>query len=81
MKISEREVAVLLSEDGRRVLRDAAVNLAESPFLWVKIEDTDDIGIWIRVTREDGDHLVLVRWEYVLSLDFLVGQPKALGMR
>jgi hypothetical protein len=57
------------------------VNLADSPFLWVKVEDSDDIGMWIRVDREDGDHLLLIRWEYILSMDFVVGQPKALGMR
>jgi hypothetical protein len=81
VRISEREASVLLSEDGREVLQLAAVKLAESPFLWVKVEDSDDIGIWIRITREDGDHLVLIRWEYVLSIDFLVGRPKVLGMR
>jgi hypothetical protein len=81
VKISERDVSVLLSEEGRHVLQQAAISVAESPFLWVKVEDSDDIGIWIRVGREDGDHLVLIRWEYVLSMDFIVGQPKALGLR
>ena len=81
MKVTERDVAILLSNDGREVLQSAAVNLADSPFLWVKVEDSDDIGLWIRVNREDGDHLVLIRWEYVLSMDFLIGQPKALGLR
>jgi hypothetical protein len=81
VKISERDVSVLLSEEGRQVLQPAALNLAESPFLWAKVEDSDDIGIWVRVSRKDGDHLVLIRWEYILSIDFAVGQPKALGLR
>jgi hypothetical protein len=81
VKISEREISVLLSEEGRHIQQLAAVNLADSPFLWVKVEDSDDIGMWIRVDREDGDHLLLIRWEYILSMDFVVGQPKALGMR
>jgi len=81
MKMSERDAAVLLTEDGREVLKQAAVNAADSMFLSVRVEDSDDIGIWIRVGREDGDHLLLVRWEYVLSMDFPVGQPKALGLR
>jgi hypothetical protein len=58
VKISERDASVLLSEEGREVLKQAALNLAESPFLSVKVEDSDDIGIWVRVNREDGDHLV-----------------------
>jgi len=81
MKISERDAAVLLTDDGREVLKHAAVNVDESMFLAVRVEDTDDIGIWIRMSREDGDHLLLVRWEYVLSMDFPVGQPKTLGLR
>ena len=81
MKISERDAAVLLTDDGREVLKHAAVNVDESMFLAVRVEDTDEIGIWIRMSREDGDHLLLVRWEYVLSMDFPVGQPKTLGLR
>jgi hypothetical protein len=81
MKIGERDASVLLSDEGREVLKQAALNLEESPFLSVRMEDSDDIGIWIRVNREDGDHLVLIRWEYVLSMDFAVGQPKTLGLR
>ena len=81
MKIGERDASVLLSDEGREVLKHAALNLEESSFLSVRMEDSDDIGIWIRVNREDGDHLVLIRWEYVLSMDFAVGQPKTLGLR
>jgi len=81
MRISERELSVLLNQEGREILQHAALNLAEAPFLVVRVEDSDDLGMWVRVTREDGDHVVLIRWEYVLSMDFAVGQPKALGMR
>jgi hypothetical protein len=81
MKIGERDVSVLLSPEGREVLEQAALNLAEASFLSVRIEDSDDIGIWARISREDGDHLILIRWEYVLSIDFPAGQPKALGLR
>ncbi len=81
MKISEREVSVLLSEEGRQVFQLAALSLTESPFVWVKVEDSDDMGIWIRIGREDGDHVFLIRWEYILSMDFIVGQPKTLGLR
>ena len=81
MKIAERDAAILLTPEGRDVLGHAAVNVAESLFLAVRVEDSDDVGIWIRVSREDGDHLLLVRWEYVLSMDFAVGQPKTLGLR
>jgi len=81
VRVSERTLAILLSEDGRKVLELAALNLAESPFLWVYVEESDDLGLWARVEREDGDHLVLIRWEYVLAVDIPAGEPKTLGLR
>jgi hypothetical protein len=81
VRVGERTLAVLLNEDGRRVLELAALNLAESSFLWVYVEESDDLGLWARVNREDGDHLILVRWEYVLALDIPVGEPKSMGLR
>lgn len=81
MKINERDVSILLSPEGREILQEAAVNLTESSFLQVRVEDGDDIGVWVRIPREDGDHLLLIRWEYVVSIDFPVGRPKALGLR
>lgn len=81
MRISEKTLAVLLSEDGRKILELSALKLAESPFLWVYVEESDDLGLWARIEREDGDHLVLIRWEYVLSIDIPAGEPKAIGLR
>ena len=34
------------------------------------VDETDDMGIWIRVDRGVEKHLVLIRWDYVLSIDF-----------
>jgi hypothetical protein len=81
VRVGERTLAVLLNEDGRKVLDLAALKLAESSFLWVYVEESDDLGLWARVNREDGDHLVLIRWEYVLAIDIPVGEPKSLGLR
>jgi len=81
VRVGERTLALLLSEDGRKVLELAALNLAESSFLLVYVEESDDLGLWARVSREDGDHLILVRWEYVLAIDVPVGEPKSMGLR
>jgi hypothetical protein len=81
VKLRERTLGVLVSEEGRQVLQLAALNLAESQFIWAYVDDSDDGGLWARVAREDGDHQVLIRWEYVLSIDVPVGPPKTLEMR
>jgi len=45
MKIGERDASVLLSDEGREVLKQAALNLEESPFLSVRMEDSDESGL------------------------------------
>lgn len=80
MNVAQRRVAVILSDEGREVLGLAAVNLPDSPAVSVYVEDTDDLGVWVRTPREDGDHFLLVRWEYILSLDIPFGRIKAVGL-
>jgi len=81
VKVNEKTLALLVSEEGRKVLELAALNLADSPFLWVYVEESDDLGLWARIGREDGDHLVLILWEYILAIDIPAGKPKAIGLR
>ncbi|HEU5232653.1 MAG TPA: hypothetical protein VFU50_07335 [Terriglobales bacterium] len=81
MQINRRDVAVLLTEDGRQVLRLAQLSLPDSASITLEIEDTDDMGLWARVHRGDGDHLILIRWDYVLAVDFPAGEPRALGLK
>jgi hypothetical protein len=81
MKLNERDVALLLSEEGRAVMELSHVNLAEGGSFWVRVEEANDLGLWVRAQREDGDHILLIRWEYVLSVDFPAGGVKRAGIR
>ena len=81
MRVSGQTVTIILSDQGRRVLQLAAVTLPESPALLANVRDTDDLGIWINLTREDGEHIFLIRWEYVLSVDLVAGETKTVGLR
>ena len=80
MNIGQRTVTVFLDQGGREVLDLAAVSHSETG-LQVYVQDTDDIGIWVRIGREDGEHVLLIRWDYVLSLDFAAGESKTVGLR
>lgn len=66
MKITDREVTLFLDDDGRAVMGLAALD-THYP---VYIKETDDMGLWARIQRQDGEHTVLIRWEYVLTMDF-----------
>jgi len=76
MKLNERDVSLILSPEGRDVMQSSAINLPQVAAFWVRIQEADDVGLWVRIPREDGDHVLLIRWEYVLSVDFAAGEPK-----
>lgn len=81
MNISQRTVTIFLDEVGQNVMELAAVGLSGSSTLSVYVQDTDDIGIWAQINREDGEHIVLIRWDYVLTVDFGAGETKTVGLR
>lgn len=81
MKLSGQTVTFLLTEDGRQVLSHASVGLPESNLLTVSVEESEDMGLWIRIPREDQMHFLLIRWEYILSIDLQSGMGRLIGIR
>jgi hypothetical protein len=81
MKLTGQTVTILLTEDGRQVLSLASIGLPESNFLTVSVEESEDMGLWIRVPREDQMHFLLIRWEYILSIDMQSGTSRLIGIR
>lgn len=81
MKLAERHVEVVLSEEGQTALRLAGLDYPETALAGFFVEDTDEMGMWVRVTRADGTHSLLIRWEFVLSLDLVPQEAKKVGLR
>jgi hypothetical protein len=80
MNLDQQAAAIALTEDGSEVLSRVNVKTSKAS-VDVHIQDSDDLGIWIRVSREDGDHVVLLRWQYVLSIDLPVRETKKIGLK
>jgi hypothetical protein len=81
MKLSGQTITMMLTEDGRQVLSAASVGLPASSLVTVSVEESEDMGLWIRVPREDQMHFFLVRWEYILGIDLQSGMGRLIGMR
>ncbi len=79
MKLVGRQVEVVLSEDGQSALRLAGLELPDRALAGFFVEETDEMGMWVRVTRADEIHSLLIRWEFVLSLDLLT-QARRIGL-
>jgi len=81
VNINQRRVALFLDDDGRAILELVNMRTSGAAGFLVYVQDTDDIGIWARIEREDGEHIVLIRWDYVLSVDFPAGETKTVGLK
>jgi hypothetical protein len=57
MNLSGQKLAVLLTEEGRQVLALASVGDVESPSISVSVEESEELGLWIRVPRGSGAFL------------------------
>lgn len=81
MKLSGQTVTILLAEEGKQILSLASVSAPETNLLTVSVEESEDMGLWIRIPREDQMHFLLIRWEYILSIDVPSGLGRLIGIR
>jgi hypothetical protein len=81
VRLSGQPAAILVSPDGEDVLRLAGVNLNDEGPFSVVIEESEDLGLWIRLHRKDQMHLFLLRWEYILGIDLPSGLGKVVGLK
>jgi hypothetical protein len=67
--LAAQNVVMHLSDEGRRVLQQVGVPMPEAPAVWFEVEEIQEQGIWVRYEFDDGQHLLLVLWKYVVALD------------
>ncbi len=81
MKFAGQTVTVILTEDGVQVLKLGATGLPESHSITVLVEESEDLGISIKLPRADEIHFFLLRWDYIVALDMPDGQNKPMGLK
>jgi len=81
LRLAGQTVAVILTEEGKQVLSLAAADLPDNDLVLVSVEESEDLGLWIRLTRQDQMHFFLLRWEYILGIDLPTGIGKVVGLR
>ncbi len=45
-----------------------------------RIVESEDLGLWILLYRDEVAHSFLLRWEYVLAVEMLVGPARPFGL-
>lgn len=59
MKIAESVASILLSEDGRTIFLTAGIEVGSLSWLEVDVEESEDLGLWIRIERGPKRELLL----------------------
>jgi hypothetical protein len=80
IKLEEQSVVVHLSDEGRRVLRQAAVDVPDTPGVTFDVHETSDYGLWVRLDYADGRHVIMIRWHYILAMEVNVGKIRTEGL-
>jgi hypothetical protein len=81
MNLSGQKLAVILTDEGKQVLALASIGVTEFPSISVSVEESEELGLWIRVPREDQVHFFLLRWDYILGIDLPSGTGRLIGIR
>jgi hypothetical protein len=71
----------MLTNDGKQILALAAVNLPDSDRILFSVEESEDLGLWLRLSREGQPTFFLLRWEYILGIELLAETGKVVGLR
>jgi len=80
VKLEDRRVVLYLSDEGRRVLRQAGLGVLDTGGVTFDVHETSDHGLWVRVDYGDGQHLILIRWDYILAIDVGGGEIRTEGL-
>jgi len=78
LQLKNQTVWVVLSPKGRHILQRAQLTLPESEMIEFYAEESDELGLWVSFAREDGERLLLVRWEHIQAVE-IRWQTKAVG--
>jgi hypothetical protein len=79
--LTGRTVTVILSDDARDAMQRAVAETVDPLVIAGLVQDTDELGVWLRVGPEDDKRVLLLRWEYVLSVTFPAREQERLGLR
>ena len=73
MELRSGIVRVILSEEGQAALVRSAVISGDSAEAFFSALEADEKGLWIDIRKEDGQHVLLIRWDCILAIDVPVG--------
>ena len=89
MNLKGKSATFYLSEEGRSFLDSVAgdglyvfdVGNGRHGIITADVEDSEDLGVWIRVKRRGGSKFFLLRWEFIIGIEIGEEKSKVIGLR
>ena len=80
MKLENRTASLLVTEDGRKILQAAAIRCDADSMLRAEVAEAEDLGLWLRIFRDEREHYFLLRWEYIFGVDVEAPLERPFGL-
>jgi hypothetical protein len=58
----------------------ASIRTPETSALLANVVESEDLGVWIRVARDDGEHDFSLRWDYISGVDVPAKTTRPFGL-
>jgi len=72
--LKDQSVTVHLSDEGRRVLKQAGWDAPDTPPVRFEVQDGSEQGLWVRLETAGRRHIVMIRWDFILAVIVDVGE-------
>jgi len=88
MKLAGRMAVFHLTEDGKSLIKQIvgdsayeAVTANVGETVSSEVEETDDMGVWLRLYRKPDSRFFLLRWDFILGVELSAEPGKIVGLR
>ena len=90
MNLNGKNATFYLSQGGKTYLSSMIGNNlpvwdlgdTQQGMLSADVEESEDLGVWLRLKREGEAKLFLVRWDFIVGIEFTNDQKgKVIGLR
>lgn len=78
LKLEDQSVTVHLSDEGRRVLRQAGWDAPER--VQFDVQASTEQGLWVRLDDAGRRYIVMIQWDYILTVTVDVGEIRTEGL-
>jgi len=76
MDLKGQSVLLHLTDEGRRVLRQAGWEASDIPPVPFDVREATNEGLWVELVAAGRQYVVMIRWKYVLAVVIDTGEIK-----